>query len=157
MKLPRPLWLNQKTGSVILVLFGLTLVCGGLACPVVHRHKSPPLPQTTYRAGQIPLGSTKLTYLSGASAAQSAVFSAPLAWDVYWDFLCDESSSPGYFNVTVFTRDGIESTRLRPIVATGISGFGDQPYVMSQGEPVWLRVDSNCNWHVTAQSAAPNK
>ena len=157
MKLTRPLWLNKKTGSVILVWLGLALMGGGLAWPISHHHKSSPLPQTTYRAGQIPLGGTKLTYLSGASAAQSAVFSAPLAWDVYWDFLCDEAASPGYFNVTVFTRDGVERTQLHPIVAKGISGFGDQPYVMAQREPVWLQVDSNCSWHVTAQSAVPKK
>ena len=143
---------SPKHNIVYAIMVGasVALLGGGL---LWWTNRSPSLPQTTYRAGQIPVGGKTLTYLAGPSSAQSDAFIAPPSWDIYWDFLCNESAAPGYFSVTVFDKDGTKSTQARPITAKGISGFGDQKYTMSHSETFTLRVESNCNWHLTAQSA----
>jgi len=150
-KLPAP---QRRIVYIIIAVTLSALVAMGLTQRTKLTSPAPSLPQTTYRAGQIPAGGKKLLYLTGPSSAQSQAFLAPLAWDVYWDFLCNETASPGYFNVTILDENGSESTQARPITAQGISGFGDQKYTMAHSETVTLRVASNCHWHLTAKSAS---
>jgi len=117
---------KRRIVYIIIAVTILTLVAWGLTQRTKLTPPAPSLPQTTYRAGQIPAGGKKLLYLTGSSSAQSQAFLAPLAWDVYWDFLCNETASPGYFNVTILDENGSASPQARPIAAQGISGFGDQ-------------------------------
>lgn len=153
MKQIKQLALKWTIIYIIIAVTLLALVAMGLTQRTKLTPSAPSLPQTTYRAGQIPAAGKKLLYLTGHSSAQSQAFIAPLAWDVYWDFLCDESASPGYFNVTILDENGSASLQARPIAAQGISGFGDQKYTMAHSETVTLRVASNCHWHLTAKSA----
>jgi|GEM_PF-1783162 len=153
MKLIKRPPLKKKFVYVIIVVVSIVLVGWGLQWRPNYNQRPPILPQTTYRAGQIPAMGKRLTYLAGTRAAQSQAFNAPLSWEVYWDFLCNESSDPGYFSVLVFDKDGAQSPQVQPITAKGISGFGDQKYTMSYGELVTLQVDSNCSWQLTAKSA----
>jgi hypothetical protein len=134
----------------MVVLVGLITLLAAFAFLVSHNAVRKTAPKTvTYGPKAIPSGGKTLIFQKGQGPAHTSSFVAPQKWDLYWNFICYGEYGKDGFRVSI---TGPGAANVQPIVASGISGYGDKPVTESGSFALSIKSDPSCHWEVTAKT-----
>lgn len=87
---------------------------------------------------------------SGSGIETTVKFTAPSDWDLVWSYSCATAyGGSGNFQVFIYGSDG--STE--GIGANELGSGGNNVDHLHAGGSIYLEVNSECSWHITAQTA----
>jgi hypothetical protein len=134
------IWLMVSTASI--------LVVGVIAIGItIHRVSSPSPTPSPGRGPQI--RNHTLVDESGTGAKQTAAFTPSGTWELDWSYDCSNVQNQNQFGLSVWVGHGAPFLGLPPISQTDPKGRGTQ--YLHRTTDAYLKIDSPCQWHVTAK------
>jgi hypothetical protein len=120
------------------------------ASPLISAPAPAPAITPSPKAVPSPKPPTILLDIQGTGTASTASFAAHGNWDLAWWYDCANFGFQGNFIVEVYTADNSISFDNQGVNQLGTSGHSVEHYHSDQGSPFYLKVNSECDWHLTA-------
>ena len=90
-----------------------------------------------------------LLQLSGSGSKSTQTFTAPSNWTLDYTYDCSSYGYKGNFQVMTYTADGSLDFSNSPVNQLGMKGSDTQYY--HSGGQLYLEINSECSWTVTAK------